>query len=339
MDDDFSLTAITWAEDDRGYSACGRSIRTGRPVVLRDIEKESGFAPWREAVLRQGARSMIALPLKAGGQAFGNFSIFSTEANAFSEKEVALLMELAEDLAFGIETSRARAARKQRVRRLREEVEQEERRRIAATLHDGVAQSVQAVNLGLKRLRALGDKEPQLRSDLLNRVIDEVGCILVELREVSQELRPLFLERMELKDAIRYHCSQQSTRVGLAIHVSGHSESLPLEDRVKEQCFLSFREALNNAVKHATATRIDVTLETLMPESLVLRIDDDGVGFDPGEAFCLPSGLGLSMIAERADSVGGHAEIHSTPGQGTAVTITVPLAPKPHELQKTGDMF
>jgi chemotaxis protein histidine kinase CheA len=45
------------------------------------------------------------------------------------------------------------------------------------------------------------------------------------------------------------------------------------------------------------------------------------------------------MIAERADSVGGHAEIQSTPGQGTAVTITVPLAPKPHELQKTGDTF
>jgi PAS domain S-box-containing protein len=194
MGDDFSLTTITWADDDWKYSACGQCIRTGRPVVFRDIEhdteKASGFAPWREAALRQGARSMIALPLKTDGQPFGNFSIFSTQANAFSEEELTLLTGLAEDLAFGIETTRARVARKQRVRRLREEVEQAERRRRAATLHDGVAQSLQAINLGLKRLRALSTETPQPHAELLDQTIDDVTDIIGELQDVSQELRP-----------------------------------------------------------------------------------------------------------------------------------------------------
>jgi PAS domain S-box-containing protein len=327
MGDDFSLTAITWADDEQRYSACGQSIRSGRPVIFHDIEKESGFAPWRAAALRQGARSVIALPLKTDGQAFGNFSIFSTKADAFSKKEVALLMDLAEDLAFGIKTARARLARKQTVRRLREEVEQEERRRIAATLHDGVAQSVQAVNLVLKRVRDLGDKKRQQRCNLLNRAICEIGGVSAELREISHELRPLFLERMELQEAIRYHCNEQSRGTGLVIHVSGYEKFLPMEERVKQQCFLSFREALNNAIKHASASRIEVTLEIMASEALVIQIDDDGVGFDSEEVFSLPSGLGLAMMAERAHSVGGHTRIHSTPGQGTAVTITVPLVP------------
>ena len=327
MSDDFSLAEIAWSDDDWEHSACGQAIRTGQPVAIRDIEKSSGFAPWREPALRHGARSMITLPLKADHQAFGSFSILSSEVNDFSEKEVVLLMGLAADLAFGIETARARAERRQKVRRLREEVEQEERRRIAANLHDGVGQSVQSINLGLKKFRALGDTELQLRYDLLNQIIDEVGSVIVDLRDISEDLRPLFLDRLELEDAISYHCSEQSARSGLTIYVSGHVETFLLAERVKEQCFLIFREALNNAVKHAKASRIDVTIETLMSETLSLKIDDDGVGFDTEEAFCKPSGLGLSMIAERAESVGGHAKIRSIPGEGTRVTITVPLTP------------
>jgi signal transduction histidine kinase len=234
---------------------------------------------------------------------------------------------LAEDLAFGIETLRARAAHERKVRLLREEVEKDTRKRVAATLHDGVAQSVQGVNLGLKRLRALATGEQQLRADLLNRIIDDIGGILGELREVSHELRPLFLERMGLIEAIQYACGELSERAGISVHVLAQDVPVQLEERVKEQCFLSFREALTNAIKHANASRIDVVLEAPASESLKLRIADDGVGFDTARLFSLPAGLGLSMIGERAESIGGSAQILSTPGTGTTVIITVPLGP------------
>ena len=103
------------------------------------------------------------------------------------------------------------------------------------------------------------------------------------------------------------------------------STSVGLPDRVKEQCFLGFREALANAVRHAKANRVDVILDTPWPRKLTLKIIDDGVGFDTHIAFQRSAGLGLSMIQERAASVGGQAEIVSIPGSGTCVTIDVPL--------------
>jgi signal transduction histidine kinase len=188
---------------------------------------------------------------------------------------------------------------------------------------------VQAVNLGLKRLRALAGKDRQLRTDLLDRSIEDIGGIIADLRDVTHDLRPPFLEQMELQEAIRSHCSELSAQTGGAIHVAGNDESLQLDDRVKEQCFLSFREALNNALTHAMATRIDVTLGALNSDWLIIRIADNGVGFKPREISIAPSGLGLSMIFERVESVGGHAEIHSVPSEGTTVSITVPVRSDP----------
>lgn len=325
-DEDLSLIEGFWSSEDWRRSACWQAILTGQSVVRHDIGKEPGFIPGRMTALQSGARAMIALPLMAEGEAFGCFSLSSAEVSEFSDKEVQLLMELAEDLAFGIQTARDREARKQKVRRLRENVEQEERRRIAAILHDGVGQSVQSVNLGLKKLRANDHWELPRRNSLMNQMIDETGTLIVGLRDICQELRPLFLERLDLGDAISYHCSELNERSGLKIQVSAHQEPLRLDQRLKEQCFLGFREALHNALKHASAFRVDVTLEIPSPGSLVLRIEDDGTGFDMERVFSLPTGLGLSMIGERAESVGGHAEIYSKPGQGTAVTITVPIA-------------
>jgi signal transduction histidine kinase len=120
-----------------------------------------------------------------------------------------------------------------------------------------------------------------------------------------------------------------SAQTGVAIQAADNGESVQLDERAKEQCFLSFREALNNALTHATATRIDVTLEARDPDWLNIRIADNGAGFKPWEVSHTPSGLGLSMISERAKSVGGQAEINSTPGAGTTVSITVPLRPDP----------
>ena len=325
VDAGLSVVKTTWTDSDDDSCACQMAIRTGKPVVLRDIERETKFTPWRKAALRLGYRSMIALPLMVNSRAFGNFSIFSEEVNTFNDKEVRLLTELAEDLAFGIGTLRARAGQERKVRLLREEVERDARKRLAATLHDGVAQSVQAVNLGLKRLRALGSGGQQLNTDLLNQIIDDVGAIIGELREVSHELRPLYLEQMGLTEAIRYYSSELSERAGINIRVSAKKVAAVTDARVREQCFLSVREALTNAIKHGNASRIDVVLKSRSPDSLTLRISDDGIGFDTEQIFRKPSGLGLSMIRERAESVGGNAEIFSTRGKGTRVTIKVPI--------------
>lgn len=324
-DDEFSVIATGWSDMAAPHSPGGTVIRSGESVVLRDIEKDPRFPLWRDTALRQGYRSMIALPLRSDDHALGDFSMYSTERAAFDEEEVDLLTGLAGDLSFGIQTQRARVARAQKVRLLREEAEREEQKRLAATLHDGVGQSMQAVNLGLKRLQALASEDKQPTGELLDRVIDDVRGVIVELRTVTQELRPPFLERMGLAEAVRYWCKVLGERSGIDIHVVSNDDVVQLDERLKEQCFLILREALNNAINHAHATRIDVNLETPETGWLKVRISDNGRGFDPGQTWEVPTGMGLSMMSERAASIGGHVEIHSASGEGTTVSTTAPL--------------
>ena len=121
------------------------------------------------------------------------------------------------------------------------------------------------------------------------------------------------------------NAGETGERAGVDIRLLAPDVCLGLAERVKEQCFLTFREALGNAVRHAKAKRIDVVLAIPSSGRLVLKIMDDGVGFDTRKAHKRPAGLGLSMIQERAASVGGQAEIHSIPGSGSCVSIEVPM--------------
>jgi PAS domain S-box-containing protein len=325
-DEDFAATALAWANAGASPSACRRAIETGSAVVLRDSADERDLVAWDDAARRCGYRSMVALPLMADATPFGNLSIFSCALDAFEQPEQEQLAELAQDLAFGIQTIRARAAEAQRVRRLRDDVEQDARKRIAAILHDSVGQSMQAVNLGLKRVRAMTEEHVPVPAELLDQLIAEVGAAIGELRDISHELRPLFLERLPLLDAVRFHCSETGARAGVPIRVVADDVSFHLDDRAKEQCFLGFREALSNAIRHGKARQVEVIFAIPSPGRLTLSIVDDGVGFDTYGAFRRPAGLGLCMIRERAESVLGHARIRSIAGHGTRVQICVPLA-------------
>ncbi|WP_295393017.1 GAF domain-containing sensor histidine kinase [uncultured Thiodictyon sp.] len=325
----FAAAVLAFANRGDQRSACRLAGEGGAPVILRDLTTPSALAPWAAAALDQGYRSMIALPLRADGAPFGNFSIFADTPDAFDQMEVALLAELADDLAFGIQTVRARAAQAQQVRRLRNDAEREARGRLAATLHDGVGQTMQALNLGLKQARALAERREAAPVALLDRLIEEAGEVLRGLRAVSGELRPLFLERLSLLDAIRHQCSETAQRTGIGIQVCAVDATFTLDEQVKEQCFLAFREALSNAVRHAAASHVEVVFRVRTNDRLILAISDDGVGFDLSRTGERPAGLGLCMIRERAASVLGRACVRSTPGRGTLVRICVPLTKEP----------
>jgi PAS domain S-box-containing protein len=326
VDGTFPTAVYTAVNSGDCRSACRVACDSGAPVILRDLSTPSHLAPWADAALRRGLRSMIALPLQADGAPFGNFSIFADTADAFDGPEVALLAELAEDLAFGIQTLRARAAQAQEVRKLRNDAERDARGRLAASLHDGVAQTLQALNLGLKQARGMAQRQESVPVELLERLVEEAGDALREVRAVSCELRPPFLDRLPLVDAVRLHCSEIAQRSGSSIRVDADESPVTLEDRVKEQCFLAFREALSNALRHAQASRILVVLRVRPQDRLTLVVIDDGVGFDTRQTFERPAGLGLCMIRERAEGVLGCARIRSTRGRGTQVRISVPLS-------------
>ena len=99
---------LTWADAQRGRGPTGTAIRTGKPSICKNMQTDPKFKPWRNEAIKRGYASSVVLPLMADGKAFGAISIYSREPDPFSEDEVKLLSELAEDLALGITTIRMR---------------------------------------------------------------------------------------------------------------------------------------------------------------------------------------------------------------------------------------
>ena len=104
---------ITWADNERGRGPTGTAIRTGKPSACKNMYVDPEFAPWRENAIKMGYASSLVLPLKMYGRAFGALTIYSTELDSFSDDEVKLLTELAENLAYGINVIRLRISREQ----------------------------------------------------------------------------------------------------------------------------------------------------------------------------------------------------------------------------------
>lgn len=102
---------LTWADTERGRGPAGTAVRTGRRDIIHDVSAEPRFAPWRDMANSRGFKSILSLPLTVEGSVIGAFTLATAETDAFDADEVGLLDEMAADLAFGIETIRARAQR------------------------------------------------------------------------------------------------------------------------------------------------------------------------------------------------------------------------------------
>jgi PAS domain S-box-containing protein len=125
FDEGYLATAnITWADTERGRGPTGTAIRTGQTVRTRNLSTEPCFEPWRAAAIQRGYASSIALPLLGEGRCFGTLTMYAGEPDAFNSKEIELLAEMANDLAYGIGALRHQAERK----RVEEALRAEERR-------------------------------------------------------------------------------------------------------------------------------------------------------------------------------------------------------------------
>jgi len=197
----------------------------------------------------------------------------------------------------------------------------EERQRLARELHDSVSQVLYSIALNAASAVALRTRDPERAAALEQDVHQLAGVGLAEMRALIFELRPESLEQEGLVSALHKQTEAVHARHGIAVHTSlGDEPAVPLA--AKEALYRVAQEALQNIAKHARAQTVTLSLEHTESE-LVLRVADDGRGFNPERAF--PGHLGLHSMHERMAGIGGELQIHSSRGQGTTICARVPL--------------
>ncbi|MEJ2597993.1 MAG: sensor histidine kinase [Anaerolineales bacterium] len=204
--------------------------------------------------------------------------------------------------------------------------QEEERRRIARSLHDDTSQTVSTLLMQLERLE---NELPEGREDLRIRLADAhrlVSNMLEDLRKNIWDLRPTILDDLGLIPAIRWYARMRLQEIGIQLNFE-LGENIRLEPYLETMLFRITQEALTNILRHAEAKMVTIRLRW-ENDRVCLDIEDDGRGFDveqtAGEALSRKQ-LGLLGIQERVSLVGGHAVVESSPGHGAHLHVSVPL--------------
>ena len=237
-----------------------------------------------------------------------------TETPLIKDGQVVGVLGIGRDIT---ERKRAQAA----LRRLNETLE-EEAKRIAHALHDEAGQLLASVHLALEGIAR--DLAPSV-SHRLKAVTGLLDQIEAHLRRLSHELRPTILDDLGLVPALEFLSEGVSKRTKLQVTVEGSTMGR-LTTPVETALYRIVQEALNNATRHAQASRATIRLEQ---NGLLIRclVSDDGIGFDVPVVLSRKGrqGLGLIGIRERLNAIGGAYRIISAPGQGTTLQVEIPL--------------
>ncbi len=206
-------------------------------------------------------------------------------------------------------------------------VQEEERRRLARELHDGIGQTLTALK---NQLEWLEKRATAGDTDLPREIagaVELAAQALNDTRELSRLLRPPVLDDLGLVPALRWLARTLGQRTGLEVELETSEIEERLDPDLETLVFRAVQEALTNVLKHSGAKRARVSLERRR-SSLRLRVVDEGRGFDSATVLVSSeetAGSGLRGMQDRVELFGGRIHIESRPGRGTAVKIDLPL--------------
>jgi signal transduction histidine kinase len=285
--------------------------------VARHLER--GTAP-SEARMRErlGAEVALVVPLLFRGRAVGTLVALDREAGGdFDDEDLRLLQAFAATAAIAVGTAQSVEAG-----RLQQQVEvaEDERRRWAQELHDGVLQSLAAVRITLAAaLHGSGEDRGEKIEAAAEQTVEGLEEQITELSRLINDLRPASLERLGLPAALEALGEESANRGGFEI-VTKIDLDVELTGDGERGVYRLVQEALNNVVKHAGAEHARVHIRDA-ERRVQIEVRDDGAGFDPA----LGPGRGLLGMRERVEMLAGVIEIDSRPGVGTSVRASWPL--------------
>jgi two-component system nitrate/nitrite sensor histidine kinase NarX len=314
------------------------------PVIIPDIWDDTPLAHLFRESVGEGleptfayVRSWLGVPLTIKEQVIGMLGLHHDQPNYYTSWHAKLAIAFANQAAIAIENARL-------YEQAQELAALQERQRLAHDLHDAVSQSLFSASLSAEVLPRLWERHPEEGRRCLTELHRLTRSALAEMRTLLLELRPAALIETALGDLLNQLAEAIASRAMLAVTLAIEAHK-PLPPEVQVALYRIAQEALNNVAKHAGASCVGVSLRYVPalagPEEprsgLELRISDDGRGFDFDHVP--PARLGLSIMRERAETIGATLKIESQLGQGTQVSIiwpgvqeAIPLAHPAHSM-------
>ncbi|MBN2098700.1 MAG: hypothetical protein JW753_03790 [Dehalococcoidia bacterium] len=309
-------SVLVFLGDDPGHSTLVASAgRRSQDVLanlgsqLQDGAHDAGDRDYAE--LRWESDSLMLVTLRSSGRYLGYLLLGPKEGGEiFLDAEKRLVATVAPFLAVAISKGQISEELRDLNQRL-VRAEESERARVASDIHDGPLQK--AILLAMDGDTISHHEKGKIAHQLVS-----------ELREVSSRLRPAILDDLGMVPAVDWLLENLPKPFGLATHFSlrGLNEEERFSPDVELALFRVTQESVNNAMKHAKATLVEVLLSKEV-DSLILEVRDNGAGFS--STIRGNNGLGLSQMRERVVQLNGSLDIHSSPGYGTTVVARIPL--------------
>lgn len=286
-------------------------LQTRKPILVEDTSNDPRLKN-RAQILADGIQNILYVPLVLGDEVLGFFSLNSAERRRYSTEEINLAVALAQQVTLAVQINRL-AKQGQQASVL------DERNRMARELHDTLAQGFTGIVVQLEAAEDTLRDAPDESAQHLNRARTLARESLAEARRSVYALRPQALEHKRLPEALRDSARALTTGASLQIHFNIAATLPPLPAETEAELLRLAQESITNALKHAHAQTLDISL-THANNTLTLTIADDGHGFNPTSPT---TGFGLLGLHERATRIGGELSIESEIGKGTRVICIV----------------
>ncbi|MFI0932245.1 GAF domain-containing sensor histidine kinase [Streptomyces sp. NPDC021019] len=303
----------------RQHGILAAMLHQAKPERLADVRKDPRFEGWPDA--HPDMSDFLGLPITDGDEIIGALFLANKLCPkpeggcGFTAEDEELLQMFAQHAAIALTNARL-------YERSRELTIAEERSRLAHELHDAVSQKLFSLRLTAQAATALVDRDPVRAKVELQQVAALAAEAVDELRAAVVELRPAALDEDGLTATLRTQI--QVLDRAHAAEVAFESRGVRALPAAQEEALLRVaQEALHNALRHSGAERVSVTLVRRGTDT-VLRVTDDGAGFDPTAVRRAGRHLGLVSMRHRANSVGGRLTVASEPGKGTTIEMEVP---------------
>jgi len=301
----------------------GQAISSGQALISDDLASDPELNTFRSL---QRCRSAICVPMRAGFESYGVVLFASVNRDAYTDEHLDLLTIFCNQATIALQN----ASLYQTLREQRDNIvdkEEQARRKLARDLHDGPTQDVAAIAMRLNFARVLLDRDVTRARKELERLEDLAHRTVKEIRSMLFTLRPVILETEGLVAALRQLAENVHESDILTVALDAEQYRDCLDSDAQGVVFSIIEEAVNNARKHAQATRVSIRL-SVENDLFVARVDDNGRGFDlqaVEQTYGSRGSLGMINLKERAALIEGNLTIESVPGEGTHIILVVPI--------------